>query len=518
MAKIPLFDAGSGKLEVDQSGAEALSRAGMMGARYASQTAEVMKQTGQLYKQGIDSVGKGLEDYTKTAQEHTDAMAETEADAQIIQNKFAAQGIVSDAGTPKDGTTGEPITNHVGIGGEQGLPPDAKVPTTDEFASAAGATIAQHQAAGQNLLDRLDGQGVSDKMQQHITQKVMNAHAELQLHAAAVANENATTRIVHQTDTSLRALETNTNQTPNNLDDNLKQGHDIYTTLTGHGTGDAAKQLNDLAVKGEEDFRERTIRGAYEGIARKGGDAAIAEATKVMDAHSGDVKDRQAGLNEITRLANQQNANLERQQRQEEREQAIKIDGASATAFENSKLPSTDPKSIKDPLAEVRKQFHGNDLIAAEKEIKTLQLDSTNPVDKETSSATEMDIQKRIDDGSLTRANGEKEVQDAWHNRQIDRQGAQRAIRSLAASETSDGKFVKEQRTAFLKQYESVFNGPKMASGFFASEEGAGKARIDAIKLENTVGPDGKTLGRSIYDQDSPNYIGRKPDGKPANS
>jgi hypothetical protein len=305
MPKIPIFNAGEGKLTPPEAGASALSRAASVESRAYTGAAAAVRQEGEMFKQGIDSLGSAVSNYTAQAQAHTDAMQETEADAQILQNKFDAQGIVSGAGTPKDGTSGAPITNYVGVGGDQGLPPDAQVLSSDQFAVVADKTITQHQAAGQSIIDRLTGQGVSPAAQERIKRKVMNADGELQLHAAAVANENATTRVVHQTDASLRALETNTNQFPNNLDDNLKQGSAIYKTLTQHGTGDAAKRLNDLAVTGEEAFRERTVRQAVEAIVRKGGDGAVAEATKVMDAHAGDVKDRDGMVTHLTELANQ---------------------------------------------------------------------------------------------------------------------------------------------------------------------------------------------------------------------
>ena len=126
MPKMPEFDAGSGKLEVDQSGAQALGRSAALQARYSAQTAEVMKQTGQLYKQGIDAVGKGVEQYTDQAQAHNDAMAETDFDAQQIASTAAAKGAVTEAGTPTT-AAGEPITDSVGVGGEKSLPVDANV-------------------------------------------------------------------------------------------------------------------------------------------------------------------------------------------------------------------------------------------------------------------------------------------------------------------------------------------------------------------------------------------------------
>ena len=515
MPKFAEFDAGSGKLQPSEAGAEGLARAGTAVARSARVQAEATRQEGAMFRQGIDSIGSAVSGLTERAQAHTDAMAETDADAQMIASTVAAKGVVTEGGTPTT-ADGEPITDSVGVGGDKSLPQDAKVPSPDTFAVVADNAITQHAQAGQSFLDKLTGQGVSQKAQDRIAEKQQKHQAELQIHSMAVANEVATTHVVHQTDSVLRGLLSDTNEHPENLDVNLAHGADTFATLRSHGTGDAAKGLEVAATKGQEAYREQAVKAAYEGVARKGGDANIAEAIKIMDNHSNDVKDRQAGLNEINRLANQQNMNLERQQRQEEREQAIKIDGAAATAYEGSKLPANDPKNVKDPYAEVRKQFHGNDLIAAEKEIKLLQQNETMPVDKSTSDSTEMDIQKRIDDGSLLKADAEKEIKAAWDNRQIDRQGAQRAIRAAAQSETSDGKFIKEQRTAFIKQYEAVFNGPKMASGFFNSEEGAGKARLDAIKLENTLDASGKPLGRSIYDQDSPNYIGRKADGTPS--
>jgi hypothetical protein len=511
MPKIPEFDAGSGKLTPSDLGAQSLAHAGQSIARMAHVAGEASRQTGEAFKQGIDALGAGIGKYEEKAQAHTDAMAETDFDAQMIASTTAAKGAITEGGTPTT-PQGEPITTSVGgVGGftgDKGLPDGTKVPSPGSFAVVADNTITQHAQAGTSFIERLSGQAVSQKMQDHLAEKQQKYNAELAVHAAKTASEVAATHVVTQTDNTLRGLLSDTNQNPDNLEVNLQHGKDQFQTLRGHATGEYVGPMEKHATEGEEKFREEAIIQAAQGSIRKGG--SLEAATKIIDTYPKDVKNRDNEISKLTTLQNQQSANVERQQRQQDREQAVKIDGSAATAYESSKLTSTDPKYVKDPYAEVRKQFHGDDLIKAETEIQHLQKLETHPIDKSVSDSTEMDIQKRIDDGSLNKEDAEKEADNAYKGDTLDRQGVDRVRKAASSSETSDGKFVKEQRIAFIKQYESWFNGPKMASGLFNSEEGAGAARLAAIKLENSIGPDGKPLGRSIYDQDSPNYIGRK--------
>jgi hypothetical protein len=306
MPKIPIFDAGSGKLTPPEQGAQALSRAGMMEARYASETASGIKQEGAEIGRGIASIGVGINDYTEHAQAHTDALAETDADAQILSNKLNAQGAITDAATAHD-PDGNPIpeAENPGFGGDKGFPPGSQVPTPEAVGAKASQTINQHQAAGQSILDRLDGQGVSDAAQQRINRKIQAANGELQLKAADQHSKAVAAHVINQTDESTRALLGDTNQHPENLDANLDQGHEFFKTLRGHASGEYVGPMDEKATEMESAFREATVTAAVEATARDGQPGAIDRATKLMDQYPKDVKNRDAMVTHITELANQ---------------------------------------------------------------------------------------------------------------------------------------------------------------------------------------------------------------------
>jgi len=348
MPKIPIFDAGSGKLTPPEQGAQALSRAGMMEARYASETASGIKQEGAEIGRGIASIGVGINDYTEHAQAHTDALAETDADAQILSSKLNAQGAITDAATAHD-PDGNPIpeAENPGFGGDKGFPPGSQVPTPEAVGAKASQTINQHQAAGQSILDRLDGQGVSDAAQQRINRKIQAANGELQLKAADQHSKAVAAHVINQTDESTRALLGDTNQHPENLDANLDQGHEFFKTLRGHASGEYVGPMDEKATEMESAFREATVTAAVEATARDGQPGAIDRATKLMDQYPKDVKNRDAMVTHITELAKQATTSQNAQEEMTNRHEKETIATQTGQAWSNYKPGMAFPAEIE---------------------------------------------------------------------------------------------------------------------------------------------------------------------------
>ena len=519
MANIKTYEAPEFRLNISNAGPAALAALGNVQERDGARAGAALRAAGASISAGLHTVGSAITGYEERAQQHTDALAEVDFQKQQTALEVAAIGGVNEASTPID-ENGAAIRETPGRGGSMSLPRNATVPSPGSFAVAASERLETHQQSGDGAVERAKAMGASQKMQDKIAGQVAASNRRLQVHAATLSGEVAATHLIHTTEQSVNIITAGVDRDPTQLDNGLLQIHDAIGAARGSMSGNFEKAGAKVFLAAEQKARTDVITASAESLARSG---QTAKAYAILDNPKYDRDltghQREALKTRINSLGNESLANEARVRAKEQYEQAVKIDTVTGDLYERSRLSPTDPKYVKNPMEEIDRQFFGNDKIAARREFKLLQQNETEPVSPAISDRVELDIQQRIDAGTLTKAAAQNEIKQHWADRELNRPAAQRLDRYATQAETSEGKFITAQRKQYFDMHETLFGGGKGMGGAFSSPHGGeafGKAKLDAAQLENTIGPDGKRLGASIYDPKSPNYIGRGVDGKPS--
>src|SRR3990167_10394654 len=519
MANIKTYEAPEFRLTPSNAGATAMAQLGRAQEQDGRAAGAALRSAGASLSTGIRSIGSAITGYEERAQQHTDALAEVDFQKQLAAAEVAAVGGVNEAATPID-ENGAAIRETPGRGGGMSLPRNSTVPSPGSFATVASDRIENFQLFGEGAVERARALGASQKMQDKIAGQVAAGQRRLAVHSATLSGEVAATHLIHTTEQSVNILTAGVDRDPSQLDNGLLQIHDTISAAQGSMSGQFAKQGAKVFLAAEQKARTDVIAASAESLARSGQTAkayAILDNPKYDRDFTG--QQRETLKTRINSLGNESLANEARVRAKEQYEQAVKIDTVTGDMYERSRLSPTDPKYVKNPMEEIDRQFFGNDKIAARREFKLLQQNETEPVSPSVSDRVELDIQQRIDAGTLTKAAAQNEIKQHWADRELNRPAAQRLDRYATQAETSEGKFITAQRKQYFNMYETMFGGGRGMGGAFSEKHGGenfGKAQLDAVALENTIGPDGKRFGASIYDPKSPNYIGRGVDGKPS--
>lgn len=519
MANIKTYEAPEFRLTPLDGGAKAMAQLGQVQHQYGKEAGQALREAGSALKSGINAIGNAVTGFEERAQQHTDALAEVDFQKQQAAAEIAAIGGVNEASTPID-QNGQPIYETVGRGGGLSLPSNATVPSPGSFAVVASQRIESHEQLGEGAVERARSMGASQKMQDKIAARVAESNGRLGKHAATLRGEVAATHLIHSTEQTVNTITAGIDRDPSQLDNGLIQIHDTIAAAAGSMTGNFEKAGAKHFLAAEQKARTDAITASAESLARSGqpGKAyALLDNKKYDKDFTG--QQRESLKTRINSLSNESSANEARVRAKEQYEQAVKIDTVTGDMYERSRLDPSDPKYVKNPMAEIDRQFFGNDKIAARREFALLQKNEMEPVSPGVSDKVELDIQQRIDDGTLTKAAAQNEIKQHWGDRELNRAAAQRLDRYATAAETSEGKYTTTQRKQYFNMYETMFGGGRGMGGAFSTTHGGeifGKSQLDAVQLENTIGADGKRMGATIYDPKSPNYIGRDVNGKPS--
>ena len=303
MARIPTFEAGQEALHPSEAGSVAMREAGVLSSRMGNQAGEMIRREGQEIGQGIAGIGKGIGDIVDTAQEHTDNMASIDAMQAITAKEVTAIGGISDAGTPKDGTTGAPLTDNPGRGSSEPLPLDANVPHPGEYAQYASDVHNTQDQFGADIVEHAASVGASQKAQDRIAKEVAASQNRIAVHAAAVGGEVAVNHALHSTLTSVNNVISAVDQDPSQLNNSLKQIDHIYDTVGNSMSGIVGMKGKEKADEIRAASKELAVTTAIESRARAGDTIG---ATKIMDANTDIIGSKREGMQtKIAALANQ---------------------------------------------------------------------------------------------------------------------------------------------------------------------------------------------------------------------
>jgi len=246
MPNIPKFEGGDLKFTPSDKGSAAFRELGGVEAHMAAIQHQAWASAGRALGEGIDNI-------VSKAQAHNDALAEIQFNHEMTAGEVAAIGGVDLAGSPKD-QDGAPITETPGRGNYQSIPDTASVPSPDQFASAASATIESHNNFLDGLVERFSGLGTSQRARDRMAVAAAKSADRLSIKAHAQAGEVAFTYATTATERSLK-MAVGAVSRGGSLSDAIPQIDGAFDALRGTLSG-------DFAVKGAK-WIEQKQNNAY---------------------------------------------------------------------------------------------------------------------------------------------------------------------------------------------------------------------------------------------------------------
>ena len=355
------------RLRPSHEGTEALERAANTDREYNSINLRGSLHVASMMGQSVGELGRSFKEASDTAQAHTDAMAELDANKQINDAEITAITGLNDAATPKS-ANGEPIEHTPGREGNVPLPLDASVPSPTAFDNTGAKTAADHSNMLSTFTENMFGaRGVSQKAQDRINARIQDSQQQIRLHAAALGVPVAINHAIHTTDAAVNNSLSYIDQNPDQLVVGLQQIDRTITTAAGTLAGEAAIKGSSAFEEARTTARTKAVTMAVEAKARKGD---VAGATAIMDKYPTEVgATREKLQTNIHTLANEASEAQDKQEaivaRHEKETLATKMGQAWTEYQPGMKMPdmSRTPEGIKHPqtVALLQDIWHRNE-------------------------------------------------------------------------------------------------------------------------------------------------------------
>lgn len=467
MPNIKTFDAGDVQIRPSEAGSAAYRELGSVASRAARTIGEEVRQEGRAIGSGIAAFGAGFDKMRDEAQAHTDAMAEIDFQHQLTQAEIAAQGGVNVAGTPTT-SDGTPINDHPGRGVDKSLPPDANVPSPNQFSVAASDTIDNHQSFLGGLIDRITGQGVSQKAVERMNVQAARSRDRIALHANAVAGEVAFTHATHTTEQTINGTLAAVRRGDMSIDDGMAHIDGALGAFKGSLSGDFSAKGAPFIENTRQKARQQAIVASIEGdLAAGRADNALRTLNDPKwDADIGAVRGKIQ-----SEVSSFQNAQV----RAQETERKLKLDQEKDAAFARTDQYIQDAASPNpqfklqdiwtDPVYANRPDLR-KEAVGVFETMKKFQTGDLN-VSPELSHTTTLDLMTRLTapEGDPNRITDRRPIDQALIDQKVNRQDYNFLMGRLKAVDAPFDKMRTHLETAVHAQYKAAIDTDSLLGG-----------------------------------------------------